>query len=148
MIEFPIQELMSEEACRSYLLKALHPEGLCCPHCQSPHRRRARQNKYYDSYRCKTCDTYYSPYSGTIFAKTRQPATKLVLLLRGVAKGEPTNKLAAELELNYGWLLELRHRIQAKILSSLPTEPMEGQTFEVDELYQNAGGKRGTSSRS
>ncbi len=26
MIEFPIQELMSEEACRSYLLKALHPD--------------------------------------------------------------------------------------------------------------------------
>ncbi len=148
MIEFPIQDLMSEETCQSYLLEALHPAGLICPHCQSPRRRLARHNQYYDSYRCRACERYYSPYTGTLFAKTRQPASKLVLLLRGVAKGEPTHKLAAELALNYGWVLELRHRIQTQMLSGLPTEPMKGRTFEIDELYQNAGEKRGPSPRS
>ena len=142
MIEFPIQELMSEEACMDYLQEALHPQGLVCPGCQSSRRRIARQNAHYEAYRCRDCDKYYTLYTQTVLAKTRQPATKLVLLLRGVAKGESSEKLAAELSVNYGWLLELRHRIQGNILSCLPDEPMEGQSFEIDELYQNSGEKR------
>jgi len=142
MIEFPIQDLMSESACQEYLGSFLHPKGLFCPHCQSSRRRLARRTTHYDAYRCNNCDGYYTPYSRTVFAKTRQPASKLILLLRGIAKGETTNKLSAELGLNYGWVLELRHRIQAQLLSRLPNEPMEGQRFEVDELYQNSGEKR------
>ncbi len=133
---------MSEEACRSYLIRVLHPQCLNCPYCRSSRRRLARRNKHYDSYRCNDCGRYYSAYTRTMLAKTRQSATKLVLLLRGIAKGESTNKLAAELELNYGWVLELRHRVQHHCLLSLPGQVMQGHTFEVDELYQNAGEKR------
>ena len=142
MIEFPIQDLMSEEACRTQLIECLHPKGLNCPYCSSSRRRIGRRNAHYDSYRCNNCGKYSSPYTGTVFAKTRQSARHLILLLRGIARGEPTRRLAAELELDYYWVLELRHRIQAKILSQLPQEVMSGETFEIDELYQNAGEKR------
>lgn len=146
MIEFPIQDLMDEDACRQKLLQILHPDGLACPHCGSNSYRLARRNRYYESYRCKDCQGYFSAYSQTVFAHTRQSASTLLLLLRGVAKGETSSKLSAELQLNYGWLLSLRRRIQERILAQLPDKPMEGNNFEMDELFQNAGEKRGQAS--
>lgn len=142
MIEFPIQDLMSEEACRQKLLDVLHSAGLHCPVCGSKSYRVARRNCYYDSYRCKDCQGYFSAYSQTVFARSRQPASVLLLLLRGIAKGEPSNKLSAELGLNYGWVLTLGHRIQKQLQAQLPQGPMQGQHFEIDELFQNAGEKR------
>ncbi|HXH09162.1 MAG TPA: hypothetical protein VNP04_05275 [Alphaproteobacteria bacterium] len=51
-------------------------------------------------YRCRACDGYYTLVTGTIFANTRQRPATLMLLLRGVAKGEPTARLAPELGLS------------------------------------------------
>jgi hypothetical protein len=31
MLIFPIDELMEEQACYDFLVKVLHPKGLCCP---------------------------------------------------------------------------------------------------------------------
>jgi transposase-like protein len=115
---------------------------LCCPRCQSQRRRIGRSNAHYKSWRCNDCGKYYSLYTGTVFAKTRQPASTLVLLLRGVAQGETSERLARELGLSSTWILELRHRLMEQLQKSAPREVMSGTTFEVDELYQNAGEKR------
>jgi transposase len=64
-----------------------------------------------------------------------------VLLLRGIAKGEPTARLARELELSRKQVHTLRHRVQANLNATAPTEVMRGTAFEADELYQNAGEK-------
>jgi hypothetical protein len=70
-----------------------------------------------------------------------------VLLLRGVAKGEPTARLARELGLSRKQLHTLRQRIQANLNVTAPTGVMPGTAFEADELYQNAGEKKHTPSR-
>jgi hypothetical protein len=82
-----------------------------------------------------------------VFEKTRQRPATLVLLLRGIAKGEPTARLARELAGSRKQLHTLRQRIQANLNETAPTDAMRGPAFEADELYQNAGGKKHTPSR-
>src|ERR671914_438044 len=148
MIEFPIAELMDDSICSLWLGRHLHPQGLTCPHCGDAARRLFREQGYFPAYRCRACDGYYTLLSGTVFAKTRQRPATLVLLLRGIAKGEPTARLARELGLSRKQLHTLRQRIQANLNATAPTDVMTGTAFEADELYQNAGEKKHPPSRS
>ena len=77
-----------------------------------------------------------------VFAKTHQAPATLVLLLRGIAKGEPTARLARELRVSRKQLHTLRQRLQANLNETAPTDVMPGTAFEADELYQNAGEKK------
>lgn len=142
MIDFPIDDLLDEEACLNWLENHLHPEGVQCPQCGASQRRLAQQNRYWSAWRCKACDRYYTLLSGTIFAKTRQPPAKVVLLLRGIAKGESTARLARELGIGRVRVNELRQRIQGNLLASRRPEPLADDVLEADELYQNAGEKK------
>jgi transposase-like protein len=148
MIDFPIDELLDAAACLQWLERHLHPEGLRCPRCGATERRLFRPQATFPAYRCQQCDRYYTILTGTAFAKTRQTPQKLVLLLRGIAKGESTARLARELDLCYKQAHTLRHRVQNNLYETLPTGLMADTAFEADELYQNAGEKRKKASRS
>ena len=147
MIDFPIDELLDDSICTLWLERHLHPDGLTCPHCGHAERRLFRAQGHFPAYRCRACDGYYTLLTGTVFAKTRQRPATLVLLLRGIAKGEPTARLARELGLSRKQLHTLRQRIQANLNETAPTEVMVGTAFEADELYQNAGEKKHAPSR-
>src|SRR6266487_1314813 len=127
--------------------KYLHPTGLVCPRCQSTDRRLFRQHDHFPTYRCRVCQRTYTILTGSVFAKTRQRPATIVLLLRGIAKGESTARLARELDLDRKRLGELRQQIQTNLYDTLPGELMTGTAFEADELYQNAGGKKYAASR-
>ena len=142
MIDFPIVELLGEEECVGWLEQRLHPDGLHCPGCHSDQCRVAQRHRWWIAYRCKACDRYYTLLTGTVFEKTRQPPSKLVLLLRGIAKGEPTARLARELGIGRVRLHELRKRIQHQLFAGRPVEPLPDGVLEADELYQNAGEKK------
>ena len=58
----------------------------------------------------------------------------LVLLLRGMAKGASTARLARELGVSRKQLHTLRQRVQAHLNATAPTEAMVGTAFEADEL--------------
>jgi transposase-like protein len=148
MIDFPITELLDESFSLMWLERHLHPGGLQCPRCRSTARRLFRAQGSFPAYRCRACDGYYTLLTGTIFAKTRQRPATLVLLLRGIAKGEPTARLARELGVSRKQLHTLRQRIQANLNATAPTSVMLGTAFEADELYQNAGEKKHAPSRS
>jgi transposase-like protein len=142
MIDFPITDLMDEAACVAWLETNLHPDGFVCPDCGSSNRRLFRRQGSFSAYRCRACDGYYTLLTGTAFAKTRQTACALVLLIRGIAKGEATARLARELALSRQQLGTLRKRVMHNLNDTAPTELMEGTAFEADEVYQNAGGKK------
>lgn len=146
MIDFPIAELLDDSICLLWLERHLHPDGLQCPHCRRKERRLFRQQGHFPAYRCRACDGYYTLLTGTVFEKTRQRPATLVLLLRGIAKGEPTARLARELGLSRKQLHTLRQRIQAHLNETAPTDVMMGTAFEADELYHNAGEKKHASS--
>jgi hypothetical protein len=82
-----------------------------------------------------------------IFAKTRQCPATLVLLLRGIAKGEPRARLARALGVSRKQLYTLQRRIQANLNETAPTGVMTGTACEADELYQNAWEKTHAPSR-
>jgi len=147
MIDFPIADLLDDSICLIWLERYLHPDGLRCPHCRHTERRLFRPQQLFPAYRCRACDGYYTLLTGTAFAKTRQRPATLVLLLRGIAKGEPTARLARELGLSRKQAHTLRHRVQTNLNDTAPTGLMTGAHFEADELYQNAGEKKHSASR-
>jgi transposase-like protein len=142
MIDFPLTDLLDETACISWLEQHLHPSGLLCPRCHSPNRRLFRRHQYFPTYRCRECQRTYTLLTRSVFEKTRQRPSTLVLLLRGIAKGESTARLSRELALDRKRLGELRQHIQTNLYNTLPAELMTGTAFEADELYQNAGEKK------
>jgi transposase-like protein len=141
MIDFPIDELMDDSICTLWLERHLHPQGLACPYCGSCTRRLFRAQGHFPAYRCRACDGYYTLLTRTVFAKTRQRPATLVLLLRGIAKGESTARLARELGVSRKQLHTLRQRMQANLNETAPTDVMPGTAFEADARYQNAGEK-------
>jgi transposase-like protein len=147
MIDFPMTELLDDPACVAWLEQHFHPTGLVCPRCQSTNRRLFRRHDHFPTYRCRDCQRTYTLLTGTVFEKTRQRPATIVLLLRGIAKGESTARLARELNLDRKRVGELRQHIQTNLYDTLPAEVMTGTAFEADELYQNAGEKKYAPSR-
>jgi transposase-like protein len=119
---------------------------LKCPHCgasvaeASPFRQ--TQKSQLTVYRCRPCRHAYNLYSGTVFQQRHLTPQQAVLLLRGILKGEPSNVLAAELDLNYLTVLQVRHALQARAVQLQPDTPLADLETESDEMFQNAGEKR------
>ena len=88
---FPITELVSDGASRAWSEKHFHPKGLRCPTCGvGKHQARLfrqRQRGTMD-YRCRAWGTGFNLYHGTLFAGSNLRPRQVVLLLRGVCKGE------------------------------------------------------------
>lgn len=142
MIDFPITDLLDGATCLDWLEQHIHPAGFVCPHCGSCDRRLFVKTQAFPAYRCRTCDGYYTVLTNTVFEKTCQRPPTLVLLLRGIAKGESSARLARELNISRKQLYTLRLRVQENLGDTAPTELMIGTEFEADELYQNAGEKK------
>jgi transposase-like protein len=142
MIDFSIDDLLDDSTCLIWLERHLHAEGFTCPHGGGTERRLFSAQGQFPAYRCRACDGCYTLLTGTVFEKTRQLPATLVLLLRGVAKGVATARLARELGLSRTQLHTLRRRIQANLNDTAPTGMMAGTAFEADELDQHAGEKQ------
>jgi len=149
-MDFPITDLMDEQACYQRLVAWLHPNGLSCPACQARERlgihRRHRQPII--DYQCGNCGRVFNAFTGTALEGSRRSCVQLVLILRGFAQGVSTNRLARELGCDRPKLLGLRHKLQHWAWQLLPREVLPDQEVEADEMFQNAGEKRDSASRS
>jgi DNA-binding CsgD family transcriptional regulator len=145
-MEFPITNLLDYESSVSWITEHFHPTGFKCPGCgasisQAREFRRTQCSQLI-VYQCRQCDTAYNLYSGTIFQQTHLTPMQVVLLMRGICKGESSKELAAELGLNYFTVLTLRHATQANAEKAQPETPLPDEHTETDEMFQNAGEKR------
>lgn len=150
-MDFPIIDLMDQTTCYQKLMDLLHPEGLACPRCAAReglnvHRR--RDDSPVVDHRCKRCRRVFNLYTGTLWQGTHYSPATILLILRGIAQGVSTAQLARELELSRPHLLERRHEIQACALATCDRSCLPDDHVEADEMYQNAGEKRGTALRS
>jgi transposase-like protein len=149
-MDFPIIDLMDQEGCRQRLFDLLHPEGSACPRCGAReglniHRR--HPNSPVVDFRCKGCGRVFNMFTGTLWQGTHLSAAQILLILRGITQGTPTAKLAREVGITRQHLLILRHKIQARALAAADHSPLPDDQTEADEMYQNAGEKRGAAHR-
>jgi transposase len=142
-MDFPITDLMDQDACYHKLVGWLHPDGLDCPNCKTddPLRAHRRHRAPVLDYRCTTCGRVFNAFTGTPLAGTHRTPAEIVLMLRGFAQGVPTAQLARELGCDRKHLLELRHLMQDDAARWLDRNPLGDDVVEGDEMYQNAGEK-------
>ena len=128
-------------------MEHFHPTGIRCPHCQAAWSKasefRTTRRSQLTVYRCRACQGIYNLYSGTIFAARQLRPAQVVLLVRGILKGESAATLARELGMSRTTLTDLRHRIQQNAADLQTRTPLKDNVVETDELFQNAGEKRG-----
>ena len=143
-MDFPLADLMDEDACYQKLVGWLHPDGLACPRCGAReglgvHRRHRAPIL---DYRCKGCRRVFNAWTGTALQGSRRSVVELMLILRGFAQGVPTAQLARVLGCDRKELLTLRHRLQHAAWRYRDPSRLGDPTAEADEMYRNAGEKR------
>ena len=148
-MDFPIGELMDEQACYEFLVALLHPDGLACPHCgDRGHLEVHRRDRApILAYRCTACRRIWTAFTKAVLQGTKRRPIELVLILRGIAQGTSTARLARELGCGRPELLEFRHRLQELAFEGLDRTPLPDAVIEADEMFQNAGEKRRPASR-
>src|SRR5262245_37034259 len=99
-MDFPITDLLDEDACYAQLVRWLHPDGLACPRCRRADRMRVHRSHRAPvrDYRCGHCRRVFNAFTGTSLHGTRRRPGELALIVRGFAQGVPTAQLARELE--------------------------------------------------
>jgi predicted RNA-binding Zn-ribbon protein involved in translation (DUF1610 family) len=147
-MDFPLIDLLDEQACYDFLVEALHPEGLTCPACGGREWtiHRCHRQPVLD-YRC-ACGRVFNAWTGTALQGTQRRPRNLLLIVRGIAQGTPTAQLARELGCSRWHLLKLRHRLQHHAWMRMPRRALPDPLVEADELFQNAGEKRHPAPRS
>lgn len=148
---FPITDLLDDQESAQWVEKYFHPKGLRCPGCgATTHLARVfrTHKRGFVDYRCRKCQSIYNLYTGTIFAGSNLEPRRVVLLLRGVCKGEPSTILSKELTLSRQCVHRWRKRIQQNAYEILSQSALPDLDTETDEMFQNAGEKRRSSSRS
>lgn len=145
-MDFPITDLMSEKASEEWIMEYFHPTGLRCPHCGAEWAKasefRVTRTSQLQVYRCRECKGIYNLYSGTVFEARQLRPAQVVLLVRGVLKGESAASLARELGMSRTTITELRHLLQANAAQMQTETRLSDNVVETDELFQNAGEKR------
>ena len=148
IMDFPIVSLIDDERAEQWLLDHFHPQGLHCPHCEASVEEarhfRTTQTSCLRVYRCNICQGVYNLYSGTVFSQKQYRPSQVVLLLRGICQGVSSSQLARELSISRQTVFTIRRVIQesAQVLQS--PDALPGTETETDEMFQNAGEKRGT----
>ena len=145
-MDFPLLDICDDELGEVWLRKYFHPQGLRCPKCRAGVKQ-ARvfgqtSRSHVRRYRCRGCQMVYTVLTGTVFAHKQWRAAQVILLLRGVCKGESTASLSRELHLAYDTVHHLRQQLHAHAMRLQPKTALSDTVAETDEMFQNAGEKR------
>src|SRR3954471_7605284 len=134
-MDFPITDLMDEDACYAKLVAWLHPDGPACPRCHRADRTRVHRchRAPVRGYRCGHCRRVFNAFTGTALRGTRRRPSELVLIVRGIAQGVPTAQLARELDCDRSELLAMRHRLQDLAYRNRDRMPLDHPVLEADE---------------
>jgi transposase-like protein len=143
-MDFSLKDYLDEDAGYRKLVELLHPAGLACPRCGQPDRLgvHSRHREPVLEYRCGHCGRVFNAWTGTILQGTHRRPCQWLLILHGVATGQPTAEMARELGCDRKHLLGLRHRLQERTRMWLDRNPLGDDVVEADEMDQNAGEKR------
>ena len=74
-MDFPILDLLGEQACYACLVAALHPQGLRCPGPRYA-THRSRRGPVLD-YRCAPCGRVFNAWTGALLQAAEQETTRM-----------------------------------------------------------------------
>jgi len=78
-----------------------------------------------------------------VFERRRLKPEQVVLLVRGIVKGEQAQILANEVGVCRQTVQAVRAQMQANAQTLQPNNPLQAdEQTETDEMYQNAGEKK------
>jgi len=145
-MDFPLLAICDDELGEVWLHSHFHPHGLRCPKCAASVKQ-ARvfgqtSRSHVTRYRCRDCQMVYTVYTSTLFANKHLRPAQVILLLRGVCKGESSANLSRELQLAYDTVHHLRQQLHRNAMHLQPNTPLPDAITETDEMFQNAGEKR------
>jgi hypothetical protein len=141
-IDFPSMDVIGNEESTKWVEHYFHPNGLKCPKCglgpEQGRKFRQTEKSRLIIYRCK-CGKHYNLYTGTTVARHPLTPAQLVLLLRGMWKGETAVSLSRELRIGYRSVLAIRRALhkQATLLqwqAILPDTKTGGGGSVSDDL--------------
>jgi transposase-like protein len=147
-MQFPINDLLDQQACTNWIMEHFHVQGLHCPNpacglgLEDAQLFRHTKRSGVAVYRCRRCHRLYTMYTGTVFEHKHLTPQQVVLLLRGVLKGESTAGLAVELGLARSTVHLIRRELQTNAEELQPHSSLSDAHTETDEMFQNAGEKR------
>jgi transposase-like protein len=120
-MDFPIVALMDQEGCRQKLFDLLHPEGFACLRCQARDGLNGygRPETPVLDYRFKGCRRVFNVFTETPWQGTHLSPAQILLILRGIAQGVPSAKLAREVGISRQHMLRLRHEVQGRVLEAI-----------------------------
>src|SRR4051812_18768658 len=98
-MDFPLTDLMDQDACYQKLVGLLHPDGPACPGCNATDRLRVHRRHRAPVLvsLCLACGRVFNAFTATALQGTHRRPAEIMLILRGIAQGVPTARLAREL---------------------------------------------------
>ena len=131
-MDFPITDLMDEQACYDRLIAWLHPDRLAYPRCRQ-HDRLGVHSRGRDpvlDFRCRNYGRVFNASTDTALHGLRRRPGELIMIIRAFAQGVPTAQLAREVACDRSELLNLRHRLQNLAFKNRDFLPLDDSALE------------------
>ena len=136
-----IQSLIDDAKCFATVRNLRWPDGVQCPHCESP---QIIKHGYDDTqperqrYLCKCCGQRFDDLTDTIFAGHHQPLRIWILCLYFMGLNLSNAQIAKELDLNQDAVHQMTCQLRQGIVLKKPS-PTLTDAVECDEVYIVAG---------
>ena len=141
MIHMP--SLMDDAKCVATVRDMRWPDGVQCPHCDSPEITKQGHDDTQPErqrYVCKSCERRFDDLTGTIFAGHHQPLRLWILCLYLMGLNLSNAQIAQELDLNKDDVHQMTTQLRQGIATQKPASTLSGEV-ECDEVYIVAGHK-------
>ncbi len=138
-----MQSLMDDAKCFATVRAMRWPDGVKCPHCESPEITKQGHDDTQPErqrYGCKSCERRFDDLTGTIFAGHHQPLRIWILCLYLMGLNLSKAQMAQELDLNKDDVHQMTTQLRQGIIAQPPSSTLRGEV-ECDEVYIVAGHK-------
>jgi transposase-like protein len=138
-----LSSLIDDAKCYALIRQYRWPDGVRCPHCDSPSVARDGRDdtqRHRQRYRCTACRTRFDDLSGTVLAGHHQPLRVWVLCLYLMGLNLSNRQIAQELDLSESDAQDMTEKLRNGIVAKIPPAALEGEA-EMDEVYVVAGHK-------
>jgi transposase-like protein len=138
-----LSSLIDDAKCYELIRQHRWPNGVCCPHCDSPSVARDGHDDtqpHRQRYRCPDCQVRFDDLTGTVLAGHHQPLRVWVLCLYFMGLNLSNRQIAHELDLSESDVQVMTEQLRDGIVAKTPPTILSGEA-EIDEVYVVAGHK-------